>query len=156
MLTISQKGIDLIKEFEGLHDGNKKTATIEPMLDPIGIPTIGWGSTTYEDGRRVKMGDPGITLEQAESLLVHHLQVAEATVRSLVKVPLNQNQFDALVSFVYNLGAGNFGSSTLLKKINSGCFSCAAKEFGRWNRAGGKVLNGLTKRREKERSLFMS
>ncbi len=142
-MKISQKGIDLVKSFEGLE--------LKAYKDSVGVVTIGYGST----GSHVSMG-MRITREQAEQLLKKALERFEKGVSDLVKVPLNQNQFDALVSFSFNLGLGNLKSSTLLKKLNVKDYQGAADEFPRWNRAGGKVLKGLTRRRIAERDLFLS
>lgn len=142
-MKISKKGIDLVKSFEGLE--------LKAYKDSVGVTTIGYGST----GPHVSMGTT-ITKEQAEYLLKKDLERFEKGVSDLVKVPLNQNQFDALVSFSFNLGLGNLKSSTLLKKLNASDYTGASKEFERWNRAGGKVLKGLTRRRIAERDLFLS
>ena len=142
-MNISQKGISLIKSFEGL--------SLKAYKDSVGVTTIGYGST----GPHVSMGQT-ITEAQAESLLKNDLSRFEKGVSDLVTAPLNQNQFDALVSFSFNLGLGNLKSSTLLRKLNSLDYSGAAKEFERWNKAGGKVLAGLTRRRIAERDLFLS
>jgi GH24 family phage-related lysozyme (muramidase) len=100
----------------------------------------------------------GMTIkeETAERLLRTGLVSYESDVSKLVKVKLTQGQFDALVSFAYNLGPLPLSTSTLLKKLNTGDYACAADEFPRWNKAGGKVLPGLTRRREAERALFLS
>jgi len=145
----------LIKKWEGLHDGNPRTSLLEPLADPVGIPTIGWGSTFYEDGKRVTFDDPPITLERAEQMLAHDLVKFENVIKMYVKVELNQNQFDALVSLVYNIGSTNFAGSTLLKKINERCFSCAADQFPRWSHSHGKFLLGLQNRRYDEKLLFL-
>lgn len=142
-MKISLNGLNLIKEFEGLE--------LKAYKDSVGVVTIGYGST----GPHVSMGMT-ITKEQAEQLLKKDLERFEKGVPTLVKVPLNQNQFDALVSFSFNLGLGNLKSSTLLKKLNAKDYQGAANEILRWNRAGGKVLNGLTRRRIAERDLFLS
>ena len=142
-MNISQKGIDLVKSFEGLE--------LKAYKDSVGVLTVGWGST----GSHVTAGMT-ITKEQAEQLLKKDLERFEEGVSDLVKVPLNQNQFDSLVSFSFNLGLSNLKSSTLLKKLNASDYIGASKEFERWNRAGGKVLNGLTRRRIAERDLFLS
>lgn len=142
-MKISQKGIDLVKSFEGLE--------LKAYKDSVGVLTIGWGST----GSHVTAGMT-ITREQAEQLLKKDLERFEKGVSDLVKAPLNQNQFDALVSFSFNLGLGSLKSSTLLKKLNAKDYQGAANEILRWNRAGGKVLKGLTRRRIAERDLFLS
>ena len=140
-MKISQKGLDLIKSFEGLE--------LKAYKDSVGVLTIGWGST----GSHVKPGMV-ITKEQAETLLKQDVSRFEKGVNDLVKVPLTQNQFDSLVSFSFNLGLGNLKSSTLLKKLNASDYSGAANEFLRWNKAAGEVLNGLTRRRQAEKDMF--
>lgn len=142
-MKTSQKGIDLIKVSEGLE--------LKAYKDSVGVVTIGYGST----GTHVSMGQI-ITAHQAEDLLRKDISRFEEGVTKLVKVTLNQNQFDALVSFSFNLGLGNLSSSTLLKKLNASDYKGASLEFERWNRAGGKVLNGLTRRRLAEKELFLS
>lgn len=145
-MRISQVGIDLIKEFEGLK--------LETYVCSGGKNTIGYG-TTKINGVNVKKGMT-ISVEQAEEFLKKDLEVFENAVKSAVKLPINQNQFDALVSFTYNLGGGNLNRSTLLRKLNAGDIQGAADEFLKWNKAGGKVLKGLERRRRAERKLFLS
>lgn len=140
---IGKAGLDLIKSFEGWKD----TA----YICPAGVLTIGWGST----GPHVKPGMK-ITQERGEALLRADLSRFEAAVTRLVTVPISQNQYDALVSFAFNLGEGNLAKSTLLKRVNARDFAGAANEFGKWNRAGGVVLAGLTRRRAAEAALFRS
>jgi lysozyme len=110
--------------------------------------TIGYGHT-----KDVRPGDV-VTLTEAEKLLIEDLEWSESVVNNQVKVPLNQNQFDALVSFVFNVGSGNFGKSTLLKRLNAGRYDDVPHELKRWNKGGGEVLPGLTRRREAETKLF--
>lgn len=110
--------------------------------------TLGYGHTGG-----VKPGDT-CTEAQAMEWLAEDVREAERAIERLVTVPLTQDQFDALVSFVFNLGAGNFGGSTLLKRINAGDFEGASREFPRWNRAAGRVMAGLTKRRHAEAAMF--
>lgn len=143
-MVTSKAGRDLIKKFEALR--------LEGYLDAIGIPTIGWGTTIME-GRAVRVGER-ITLEQAEEFFAKDLATFENYVRDLVNVPLTQPQFDALVSFTYNLGPTNLRKSTLLKLINQGRLKEAQPQFLRWNRAANKVLKGLTRRRLAEAVLF--
>lgn len=145
-MKISNKGLNLIKQFEGLR--------LNAYDDGVGVWTIGYGTIKYPDGVRVKKGDK-ITRAQADQYIANDVSTFEKSVNSLVKVPLNQNQFDALVSFTYNLGATNLSNSTLLKKLNAKDYKGAAAEFSRWNRAGGKVMAGLTRRRAAERELFL-
>ena len=147
-MKTSNKGIELLKRFEGL--------SLKPYKDAIGVATIGYGCTCYKDGTAVKITDIPISNEQAEALLRETLVQYESGVLELVRVPLNQNQFDALVCFAYNVGIGNLKKSTLLKRLNDGCYTDAAEQFLRWNRAGGRVLNGLAKRRKLEKELFLS
>lgn len=146
-MNISENGLNLIKQFEGL--------SLKPYADAVGVPTIGYGSTYYENGGKVRLSDPAISEEQATELLRHTVRHYEKAVKASVTVPLTQNQFDALVSFTYNLGAGNLQRSTLLRLLNQGDYRAAADRFVRWNRAGGRVLRGLTRRREAERDLFL-
>jgi GH24 family phage-related lysozyme (muramidase) len=146
-MQTSDKGISLIKEFEGC----KLTA----YQDSVGVWTIGYGWTQPVDGKPIRSG---MTIKRgtAERLLKIGLVSYESDVSRLVKVGLTQGQFDALVSFTYHLGARSLSTSTLLRKVNAGDYSGAAEEFLRWNKAGSKVLNGLTRRREAERALFLS
>jgi len=141
-MKISKAGLDLIKQYEGL----KLTA----YRCSAGVLTIGYGHT-----HGVKTGDV-ITAQQADEYLREDVQIAELNVNTNVKTPLTQNQFDALVSFVFNVGVGNFVKSTLLKKLNTGNYSGAADELLKWVNAGGKPLDGLRKRRTAERELFLS
>lgn len=133
-------GIELIKKWEGLR--------LRAYLCPAGVWTIGFGHT--------RTAKPGmvITPAEAERLLLADLRAFEKALTSLVRVRLNQNQFDALVSLIYNIGPTNFARSTLLKMLNAGDYRGAAAQFGRWTRAGGKVLAGLVSRRAEEAALF--
>jgi lysozyme len=140
-MTTSEAGIELIKQSEGLR--------LEAYQDSAGVWTIGYGNTYG-----VREGDT-CTQEWAEERLQDDVRRAEAHVTRLVKLPLMQGQFDALVSFVFNLGYYALFRSTLLRKLNAGDYSGAADEFLRWNHAGGKVLKGLTRRREAERHMFL-
>ena len=148
-MIVSKNGLDLIKEFESFKS--------KPYLCPSGIPTTGFGSTYYPDGKKVTMQDKEITEQKACEILEYIANKDFGSfVNKVVKVALNQNQFDALVSFAYNVGNGSLQNSTLLKKLNSGDYQGASNEFEKWNKAGGKVLNGLTKRRTAEKELFLS
>ena len=146
-MSVSNKGVDLICEFEG-----KRLVAYD---DGVGVWTIGFGTIKYPSGNRVKKGDT-CTLEQAKEYMRHDLMEFEHTVNSSVKVPLNQNQFDALVSLAYNIGSSAFKSSTLVKKLNTGDYQGAADQFNVWVNAGGKRMQGLVNRREKENVLFLS
>jgi len=143
----SEAGKALIKRFEGF------SAT--PYLCPAGVPTIGWGFTRYPNGRRIAMTDPPLTEAEAEPLLDILLADYEQDVEELIDVPLTQGQFDALVSFTWNLGAPALQHSTLRAKLNAGDYAGAAAEFERWNKSGGKPLAGLTRRRTEEALMFM-
>lgn len=146
-MKISNNCTDIIKKYEGF--------STSPYLCPAGIPTIGYGSTHYEGGRKVLLSDDRITEQRAVELLAYEVeQECLPVIERLVNVVLNQNQIDALVSFVYNVGSGNFEKSTLLKKINAKDFDGAKQEFLKWIRGGGKVLPGLEKRRKEESDLF--
>lgn len=139
-MKTSERGLALIRQFEGLRLAAYKC--------PADVPTIGYGTT-----KGVKMG---MTIDKAEAerLLRDDVARFEQYVDKLVTVPLTQGQFDALVSFCYNLGPANLEQSTLLKYLNTGLYADAASQFMRWNKAGGKVLAGLTARRAAEKSLF--
>ena len=140
-MNTSKTGIELIKKFEG--------CVLKAYKCPAGVWTIGYGHTAG-----VKEGQT-ITKKEAEAYLKQDLTTFETVVSNLVTVAINQNQFDALVSFCYNLGPRNLRSSTLLKQINAGNFNGAAEEFDRWVYAGGKKLSGLVKRRAAEKALFL-
>lgn len=141
------KGIDLIKEFEGC----KLTA----YKCPAGVWTIGYGHTGTVDGKAVASGMT-ISAAKATELLRADLSKFEAAVNTYVTAPITQNMFDALVSFAFNCGAGALKGSTLLKKLNAKDYDGAAAEFPKWNKASGKVLAGLTRRRRMESILFMT
>lgn len=141
-MKIAEPGLAIIKASEAL-----RLKAYLPTKDDV--PTIGYGHT-----RGVKLGDT-CTLEQAEAWLREDCEDAENDVLATVKVPLTQNQFDALVSLVFNIGGKAFRASTLLKRLNAKLYQQAADQFPRWNKQAGKVLNGLTKRRARERSLFL-
>lgn len=149
-MKTSDKGIALIKAHEGLR--------LEAYPDPAhgwAVPTVGYGHTTAAGPPKVERG-MRITEAGATEILRADLRKFERYVQDAVKVPLNQNQFDALVSFTFNLGPGNLRKSTLLRKLNARDYAGAADQFLVWNKAGGKVLNGLTKRRAAERALFLA
>lgn len=145
-MNVSDKFFDLITLFEGF----KKC----PYKDSVGIPTIGIGTTVYPNGVRVKMTDLCISIEKAKYYVADHIKYIQAFLNANLQ-NLNQNQFDALVSFIYNIGLGGFEKSTLYRKakvdVNDPSIST---EFMKWNKAGGKVLAGLTKRRKQESDLY--
>jgi lysozyme len=144
-MSMSHTGLKMMMQAEGLR--------LEAYPDPgTGAEpwTVGFGHT----GPDVKPGMT-ITKEQAEMLLRDDVRFAEIGVRSYTTVPLTQSQFDALVDFAYNCGIGAMRGSTMLKKLNSRDYLGASEELLRWNRAGGKVMAGLTKRREAEKEMFL-
>lgn len=145
-MQVSNNGLNLITQFEGF-------STV-PYLDQNNVSTIGYGSTYYSDGTRVTMDDSPVTQEQALQLLDYSCQTAVNCINRLVQIDLNQNQFDALVDFVYNVGSGNFQSSTLLKDINSNNLADIPNQFMRWNKVAGQPNNGLTRRRQAEINLW--
>jgi len=150
-MHISKDGLDLVKHFESCL---KKTSDgrFRAYVDPVGVITIGWGHTNHH-GRKFDRSSIW-TQQECDDELATDLAIFEKDVDRLVKVPLSQFQFDALVSFAYNCGTGNLTKSTLLRKLNAGDYDGAAHEFSKWNKGGGKVLRGLTRRRAAEASLF--
>jgi len=142
-MNVSDRGINLIQHFEGFYS--------KPYYCPAGVLTIGFG-TVIKDPKPYLQG---ITKEQATNMMMNEIIKNERSINRLVKVFINQNQFDALISFVYNLGAGNLQASTLLRKLNNLDFLGAADEFPKWRKAGGRVLQGLVRRRLAERGLFL-
>ena len=148
IIKISQTGIELIKSFEGFKGMAYKC--------PAGVPTIGYGTIRYPDGHKVKLGD--VCTEQSAQVYLHHDLVSfELAVDALCRDDINQNQFDALVSFCYNLGSGNLKISGLLKKVNTNPNDETIKlEFMKWVKAGGRTLPGLVKRREAESILYFT
>lgn len=149
---IGTAGLDLIKKFESF--------SAKPYPDPGtgGVPyTIGYGSTYYEDGTKVKLSDPPISEARASALLLNLLRSYEMAVDSFCRDDINQQQFDALCSFSYNVGTAALKGSTLLKKLNVNPGDPSIRdEFLKWNRAGGRPLRGLTRRREAEAELYFS
>lgn len=146
-MKVNIEGTNLMHQYEGLR--------LQAYKDPIGIWTIGYGNTFYENGKKVRKGDV-ITKERAEDLfknIVWH--EFEYPLTKLLKKDLNSNQFSALVSFAYNVGMGNVSKSTLLKKVNTNPKNpFIREEFLKWNKADGKVLLGLTRRRQAEANLY--
>jgi len=146
-IRISRAGINKIKEHEALR--------LEPYRDAVGKWTIGYGHLIKPDEQHLVTGGK-ITEAKAEALLRDDLENAEAAINRLVKVPITGNQYDALVSFVFNVGEGAFADSTMLRKLNAGDYDGAAAEFPRWTKAGGMQLPGLVARRAKEQTLFLA
>lgn len=149
-MRTSNKGKAIIAQHEGLR--------LKPYLDPIGIPTIGYGATYYPStGKKVTMQDRVITITEANKMLDDMLKHYENGVLRYVQVAINQNQFDALVSFAYNVGLEAFRKSTLLKRINTHPFhKNISYQFKRWKRANGRVFKGLVNRRKQEAQLYFS
>ena len=139
-MKISQEGLSLIKKFEGCE--------LEAYKCAADVWTIGYGST-----KGVKEGDT-LTQEEADKLLLKDVEVFEKAVKDAVEVPISQSQFDALVSWTFNLGSGSLNSSTMLKKLNNQEYDEVPAQIKRWNKAGGKVLQGLIRRREAEALLY--
>jgi lysozyme len=147
-MKVSTKCIDLIESAEGFRG--------EVYRCPADVATIGFGSTMDTDGKAITMAHLPITRAQAVSLMLATLVHYEDAVNRYVTVTINQNQFDALVDFAYNLGIEALRGSTLLKLVNTQQFDGAANEFGKWTHAAGKVEPGLVKRRLVEKNLFLS
>jgi len=141
-MKISEDGLELIKKFEGC----ETTA----YQDSVGVWTIGFGHTKgVEEGQTC-------SVEDAESMLADEMDEYEGYINNMVKVDLQQHEFDALVAWVYNLGPTNLGESTMLKVLNGGQFDRVPDEMNRWTRAGGKILEGLVRRRQAESLMFQN
>ena len=148
-MKLNKEGYLLITKHEGL--------SLKAYLCPAKIPTIGYGNTYYPDGKRLTLLDKEITKEFAFDIFKEIADRFAKRVDTLVTKEINQNQFNALVSFAYNVGTGNFSSSTLLKKVNINPSDLSIKsEFLRWNKANKVVLNGLTNRRNEEANIYFS
>lgn len=155
-MKLTEKGYDLIKEFEGF--------SAKPYNCSANVPTIGFGNTYYPNGIKVKLTDKPITKEYANEIFKVVADKFAANVLKLVKSNISENQLNALTAFAYNVGIGNvklgihgLATSTLLKLVNANPNNPAiAKEFLRWNKAGGKALNGLTRRRIAESALYFT
>ena len=148
MRSVNDAGVNLVTSFEGLK--------LSPYLDSVGIPTIGMGTIEYPDGTKVSLNDPEITQDQATQYLQYEMNQKASAVEAMVSVALNDNEFAALVCFAYNVGIGALHGSTLLTMLNANQDRTAVgDQFLRWNKAGGKELPGLTRRRQAERSLFL-
>jgi lysozyme len=149
---LGAKGAALVKAFESCM--RVVPTGFQAYFDPIQVLTIGWGHTNH-NGRQFDTSSIW-SQKECDDEFLNDVAIFVAAVNDLVKVPINQDQFDALVSFAFNVGGGNLKSSTLLKKVNAKDFAGAAQEFKRWNKAAGKVLPGLTRRRACEALLFQS
>jgi len=141
-MKISSEGLELIKHFEGC----ETTA----YQDSVGVWTIGYGHTKgVEEGQTC-------SIEDAETMLADEMDEYEGYINNMVKVDLEQHEFDALVAWVYNLGPTNLGESTMLKVLNGGQFDRVPDEMNRWTRAGGEILEGLVRRRQAESLMFQN
>ena len=145
---ISQNGLNFISSFEGFRTN--------VYQDSKGVWTIGFGSTYDLNGKPITAQTLPVTREVALKMLLAHLKGVESFMQKTVAILLNQNEYDAICSFIYNVGSGNFQKSTLLKKLNLSDRAGAANEFIKWNKSGGKIIAGLTRRRIAEKELFLS
>jgi len=148
MMHINERGIEIVKSFEGL--------ALKPYLCPASVWTVGHGATRGSDGRPIDPDMEPISEIEAETLLIRDLETSEGWVRRLIKTALTENQYSALTSFTFNVGAGALQRSTLRMKLNRGEVQGAADEFPKWRIAGGRILAGLVRRRAVERSLFLA
>ena len=148
MMQVSDTCIHMIKHHEGVRN--------EPYQDPIGLWTVGVGHLIGNGKSLPKSWNKTFTDQEVDDLLRADLDRFEAGIERLTSVPLTQGQFDALVSFSFNVGLGNYQASTLRSKLNRGDYEGAANEFPKWRRAGGKILQGLVNRRKDEKNLFES
>lgn len=149
-MRTNKRGLELIKEFEGLR--------LKPYLCSANVGTIGWGSTFYEDGKKVQLTDKPISRARAEQLLINTITHFEKQLYPILSgLMLNDNQFSALVSFTFNVGVANFKKSTLLKIIRENPNDKdITEQFLRWNKSNKKELPGLTRRRQAEAKLYFS
>jgi len=148
-MKLDKNGYQLISEFEGL--------SLKPYLDSIKVPTIGYGNTFYLDGRKVTMQDKSISKDEAFEMFKIIADRFAAKVSALLKKDVSQNKFNAMVSLAYNIGLGNFQKSTLLRKANVNPNDASIRlEFMKWNKAGGKIITGLTNRRNKEATIYFT
>lgn len=146
-MRTNQEGQDIIKSYESLR--------LEAYHCSAGVCTIGWGSTTYTDMTPIKIGDK-ISVETAQELFEFHVKRCEDAVSSVIMTPVTDNEFSAMVSLCYNIGPNAFKKSTLVKMLNrKEPLEDVAYQILQWNRSGGKVLNGLIKRRQSEHDLFL-
>ena len=168
MRQINYAGLGIVKRFEGLEDGDPTTVNLDPYVCPGGVWTIGWGHAIFYNNRMLRHRNPGdkeiaislypdgLTVEQAGELLKSDMVKYTLQLENASKgILLDDNQFSALVSFVFNVGIGNFKASTLLKKLRGGDYLGAADELPKWRRSNGIILRGLVLRRAAERDLFL-
>lgn len=147
-MKTNDAGMNIIKSFEGY------SGTV--YLCPAGRWTIGWGSTWDKYGEPVTSSHPDISEGEATVLLRREVTHSEKAIDRLVTAELTENMYSSCVSLIYNIGSGNFQSSTLRMKLNRGDYEAAADEFPKWRRSGGRILKGLVRRRKAERELFLS
>ena len=151
-MKLSDKGFEMLALFEGFRSA--------PYRDAVGVPTIGYGNTYYLDGRKVKMTDKPISRDEAKRLkmVVINKDFSPAVRKTLAdsKVPITQNMFDACVSLAYNIGVSAFAKSSVVRYLNAGNKQKAGDAFLLWNKAGGRVLDGLARRRKREREVFLA
>lgn len=161
------QAVELIKSFEGIPDGDPTTISLDPYLCPAGYWTIGWGHVVLDArGKQIKgaknqalarsVYPNGITMAEADTLLVDDIRPISAGVERSLKVMISDAKFCTLVSFAFNVGLGALKRSTLLRLVNEGAFDLVPGQFLRWTRGGGKVLAGLQRRREAEAKLWKS
>ena len=139
-MHINERGIEIVKSFEGI--------SLKPYLCPANVWTVGYGATRSSTGGPIDLDMEAIS--EAETLLIRDLESSEGWVRRLIKTALTENQFSALTSFTFNVGAGALQRSTLRMKLNRGEYENAADEFPKWRIAGGRILAGLVRRRAAE------
>ena len=147
-MHINERGIEMVKSFEGI--------SLKPYLCPANVWTVGYGATRSSTGRPIDQDMEPITEAEAEALLIRDLESSEGWVRRLIKTALTENQYSALTSFTFNVGAGALQRSTLRMKLNRGEYQGAADEFPKWRIAGGRILAGLVRRRTAEKALFLA
>ena len=148
MRHINERGIELVKVFEGF--------SLKPYLCPANVWTVGYGATVGSDGGPIDLDMEPISEAEAEALLIRDLESSEGWVRRLIKTALTENQFSALTSFTFNVGAGALQRSTLRIKLNRGEYQGAAYEFPKWKFANKRILAGLVRRRAAEQALFLA
>jgi lysozyme len=147
MRPVPTSATEVIKQFEGFRS--------RPYLCPAKVPTIGYGTTHYKDGRPVRLSDAPVTKLQASDMLLAEAYRCGKSVLRLISVPLTDGEYAALISFVYNLGSGRLEASTLRARLNRGDYDGAAEQFEKWVYAGGEKLSGLVLRRKAEQDLFL-
>ena len=147
MRHINERGIEMVKSFEGL--------ALKPYLCPANVWTVGYGATRSSTGGPINLDMEAITEAEAEALLIRDLGSSEGWVSRLIKAALTENQYSALTSFTFNVGAGALQRSTLRMKLNREEYQGAADEFLKWRMAAGRIMAGLVRRRAAERILFL-